>query len=146
ACAKDCFYCPFRAGREFRREAVTPDELARLTDQLYRAGMVKGLFLSSGVVGHGDHSMTQIVDTAEILRGRYGFRGYLHLKIMPRSSTGAIERAVRLADRVSINLEAPNAGRLGRLSGTKDFEGDLLAPLVTASRVARDEERKVSKT
>ena len=31
ACAKDCFYCPFRAGRKFRREAFKPEELADLT-------------------------------------------------------------------------------------------------------------------
>jgi predicted DNA-binding helix-hairpin-helix protein len=146
ACAKDCFYCPFRAGREFRREAITPDELARLTDQLYRASMVRGLFLSSGVVGHGDHSMQQIVDTAEILRTRYRFPGYLHLKIMPRASDAAIEQAVRLADRVSINLEAPNGERLRQLSGTKDFEGDLLDPLRRAARLAARQEKHVSKT
>lgn len=146
ACAKDCFYCPFRAGREFRREAITSDELARLTDQLYRAGMVKGLFLSSGVVGHGDHSMGQIVDTAEILRTKYRFGGYLHLKIMPRASEAAIERAVALADRVSINLEAPNAARLAQLSGTKDFAADLLSPLAAADRLARRADKKVSQT
>lgn len=146
ACAKDCFYCPFRAGRNFRREAITPAELARLTDQLYRAGMVRGLFLSSGVVGHEDHSMEQVVATGEILRRRYRFPGYLHLKIMPRASDGAIEAAVRLADRVSINLEAPNAARLARLSGTKDHERDLVAPLVRATQLARASGRKVSRT
>ena len=129
ACAKDCFYCPFRAGRTFRREAFTPDELARLVDQLHRARLIRGLFLSSGVVGHDDYSMEKITATAELLRGRYGFKGYLHLKIMPAASDGAIERAVQLADRVSINLEAPNAERLARLSTTKDHGADLLAPL-----------------
>ncbi len=146
ACAKDCFYCPFRAGRSFQREAITPDELARLTDQMVRAGMVRGLFLSSGVVGHGDHSMEQVVATGEILRNRYRFQGYLHLKIMPRASDAAIEAAVRLADRVSINLEAPNAERLARLSGTKDHERDLLAPLVRATQLAAASGRKVSRT
>jgi predicted DNA-binding helix-hairpin-helix protein len=146
ACAKDCFYCPFRAGRSFRREAFTPDELARLTDQLARAGMVRGLFLSSGVIGHGDQSMERIVDTAEILRAKYRFRGYLHLKIMPRASNAAIERAVRLADRVSINLEAPNAERLGKLSRTKDFAQDLVSPLERAAAIAAAAPRPVSQT
>jgi predicted DNA-binding helix-hairpin-helix protein len=146
ACAKDCFYCPFRAGREFRREAIAPEELAGLTSQLYRAGMIRGLFLSSGVIGHGDHAMAQIVDTAEILRAKHGFSGYLHLKIMPHSSDAAIERAVQLADRVSINLEAPNAARLGQLSSTKDFEADLLAPLAKAAALAAQQQRHVSQT
>ena len=71
ACAKDCYYCPFRAGRAFRREAYRPEELARLTDELHRARLIQGLFLSSGVVGRDDHSMAQIVATAEILRRRH---------------------------------------------------------------------------
>lgn len=129
ACAKDCFYCPFRAGRDFRREAFTPDEMAKLVDQLHRARLIRGLFLSSGVVGHGDYSMAQIVATAEILRGRYQFAGYLHLKIMPSASDAAIDRAVQLADRVSINLEAPNVERLAKLTSTKDLKSDLVAPI-----------------
>ncbi len=44
-------------------------------------------------------------------------------------------RSVRLADRVSVNLEAPNAGRIAALSTTKDFERDLLATLVRANDV-----------
>lgn len=144
ACAKDCFYCPFRAGRSFQREAFTPEELARLTDQLYRARMIRGLFLSSGVVGHGDYSMERIVATAELLRGRYRFDGYLHLKIMPAASDAAVERMVALADRVSVNLEAPNAARLARLTGTKDINADLVAPLRRAARLIAAGGRPVS--
>jgi predicted DNA-binding helix-hairpin-helix protein len=146
ACARDCYYCPFRAGRGFRREAFAPDELAGLVDQLYRARVVRGLFLSSGVVGHDDYSMEQIVGTAETLRHRYQFRGYLHLKLMPGASDAAIEAALRLADRVSINLEAPNADRLARLSGTKDLNRDLLTPLRRVRAMIADGERWVSRT
>lgn len=144
ACAKDCFYCPFRAGRTFRREAYRPEELAGLTDQLHRAGLIQGLFLSSGVVGRQDHSMGQIVATAEILRRRLGYTGFLHLKLMPGASEAAVEAAVRLADRISVNLEAPNAARLARLTGTKDINADLVAPLRRAARVIRRLGRRVS--
>jgi len=146
ACAKDCFYCPFRAGRDFRRETITPDELARLTDQLYRAGLIRGLFLSSGVVGHGDYSMERIVATAEILRQRYRFPGYLHLKMMPAAGDDAIARAVALADRVSINLEAPTSLHLARLSSSKDLLGDLIGPLRRAQALAAAAGRSVSRT
>ena len=135
ACAKDCFYCPFRAGRNFRREAFTPDELARLTDRLHRAGRIRALFLSSGVVGHDDHSMAQIVATGEILRRRYRYNGYLHLKMMPGASDAAIEAALTVADRVSVNLEAPTAAHLARLTSTKDLAADLLAPLRRVKRI-----------
>ena len=136
ACANDCFYCPFRAGRDFRREAFEPHELARLVDQMQRAGMIDGLFLSSGVVGGGDRSMERIAATAEILRQRHGYTGYMHLKIMPRASDAAIEQILRVADRVSINLEAPTTEHLARLTSTKDLPADLLAPLRRAREIA----------
>ena len=144
ACAKDCYYCPFRAGRDFRRGAFKPEELAQATDQLYRAGRVQGLFLSSGIVGRGEYSQEQIVKTAELLRGKYGFRGYLHLKLMPNSSAAAVERTMQLADRVSVNLEAPTVDALHRLSGTKDLDG-LLQPLRLAHQLAPQVGRRVSR-
>lgn len=146
ACAKDCAYCPFRAGRELRREAFTSDELARLVDDMHRAGLIRGLFLSSGVVGHDDHSMAQIVATGEILRRRLGYSGYLHLKLMPAASDAAIEAALAVADRVSINLEAPNAERLAALTSTKRFGPDLLAPLRRVKRILEATGRFVGRT
>lgn len=146
ACAKDCFYCPFRAGREFRREAFTPEELARLVSEMDGAGLIRGLFLSSGVVGHDDHSMAQIVATGEILRRRYAYRGYIHLKLMPAASDAAIEAALAVSDRVSINLEAPNAERLAELTSTKRLGPDLLEPLRRVKRILDAAGRFVGRT
>jgi hypothetical protein len=42
--------------------------------------------------------------------------GYIHLKLIPGASFEYIERAVELADRVSLNLEAPNQVRLTNLA------------------------------
>jgi predicted DNA-binding helix-hairpin-helix protein len=77
------------------------------------------------------------LDTAEILRRRLGFRGYLHLKVMPGVERGQVERAMELADRVSINLEAPNPDRLQCLAPHKDFGGELLAPLRWMEEIRR---------
>src|SRR4051794_7040646 len=42
ACEKNCFYCPFRAGRgRTRRVTIKPDELASAFDQLQRKKMVE---------------------------------------------------------------------------------------------------------
>ena len=30
ACERDCYYCPFRAGRDFRRATFKPQEFAEL--------------------------------------------------------------------------------------------------------------------
>ena len=130
ACEKDCFYCPTRRGRNsLRRVTFKPEELAFGFDQIQSKGLAEGLFLSSGIIGGGTRTMEKTIAATEILRRKYGFRGYVHLKLMPGAERAAIERALELADRVSINLEAPNTARLARLSSTKQFADELLAPL-----------------
>lgn len=138
ACEKDCFYCPFRAGRDFRRATLTPDELAYAFDQMIRAGLVRGLFLSSGIVD-AHRSMDRMLATVEILRRRYEYRGYVHLKLLPGVERAQIERAVALADRVSVNLEAPNPTRLERLAPHKEFRHALLGTLAVAAETIRRE-------
>ena len=53
---------------------------------------------------------------------------------------------VALADRVSVNLEAPTPERLQVLSRTKDYGRELWTALETAERTRRDERRRVSMT
>ena len=129
ACQKDCHYCANRASRDFRRVSFAPEELARAFDQMHRKGLVKGLFLSSGICGAAGRAMDQVIATVELVRKRYAFSGYVHLKILPGASFAHVERAVQLATRVSVNLEAPNAERLARIAPRKDFAANLLQPM-----------------
>jgi predicted DNA-binding helix-hairpin-helix protein len=129
ACGRDCLYCAFRSGRDFRRLTFNPEEMADTFHSIHRAGKVDGLFLSSGVFNGGANSQTKLLDTCEILRRKLGYRGYLHLKIMPGAERGQVLRAMRLADRVSVNLEAPNQERLSCLAPTKRFVDELLCIL-----------------
>jgi predicted DNA-binding helix-hairpin-helix protein len=130
ACEKNCYYCPFRAGRgKMDRVSFQPDELAHTFDQIQRAGLVKGIFLSSGVVNGGVSTQDKIIDTIEIIRRKYDYQGYIHLKIMPGAEYDQLFRAMQIADRVSINLEAPTAERLHALAPKKDFNGELLERL-----------------
>lgn len=129
ACERDCYYCPFRQGRDFRRVSFSPDELARLFMQLHQKGLAEGIFLSSGVAGGGPRTQDRLIATAEILRRGHDFQGYIHLKIMPAAERDQILAAMRLADRVSINLEAPNTERLARLAPHKVFTEELLLRL-----------------
>ena len=48
---------------------------------------------------------------------------------MPGAERAQVERALELADRVSINLEAPTTGRLRELAPEKVFIEELLRPL-----------------
>lgn len=136
ACERNCYYCPFRAGRDLRRETFKPEEYARTFINLYRAGLVKGSFLSSGIIGGGMRTQDQLLDTADILR-RMGYTGYLHLKIMPGAERDQVLRAMQLADRLSINLEAPNSQRLERLAPGKLFTEELIRPLRWIEEVRR---------
>lgn len=129
ACERDCYYCPFRAGRDFRRATFSPDELARLFLRLHQSDLVQGVFLSSGLVGGGPKTQDRILATAELLRQRYHFQGYIHLKIMPGAERAQVEAGMQLADRVSVNLEAPNDRRLAQLAPHKTFTEELLQRL-----------------
>ena len=128
-CENDCRYCAFRAGRDVRRATFSPDELARLSDQLWRQGLVKGVFLSSGLVGGGPRTQDKIIATAELLRRKYRFPGYLHVKIMPGAERDQVVETMKWADRVSVNLEAPNERRLADLAPRKEFSAELYSRL-----------------
>jgi predicted DNA-binding helix-hairpin-helix protein len=138
-CERDCFYCPFRAGRDFRRATFQPEEFAKLFMQLHQSGMAEGVFLSSGIAAGGVRTQDKLLDTADILRNKLDFRGYLHLKMMPGSERAQVERAMLLADRVSVNLESPNTERLARLAPHKVFLEELLQPLKWADEIRRTE-------
>ena len=128
-CERDCYYCPFRAGRDFRRTTLKPDVMASLFMEIHRAGAVDGIFLSSGIVAGGMFTQDKIIATAEILRKKLGYRGYMHLKIMPGAEHDQVVRTMQLADRVSVNLEAPNTQRLAKLAPLKEFTQELIQPL-----------------
>ena len=129
ACERNCNYCPFRAGRNLRRETFKPEELAKIYIQMYRAKMVEGLFLSSGVIGGGIKTQDKLIDTAEILRKKYKHRGYIHLKLMPGVEYDQVQRSMELASRVSANLEGANEKRLPVLAPMKEFNSELFQQL-----------------
>jgi predicted DNA-binding helix-hairpin-helix protein len=135
ACERNCLYCGFRAGCDPQRVTFQPDEMAHLFLGLHQRGVAHGLFLSSGVVGGGARAQDKLIDTAEVLRRKLGYRGYVHLKIMPGAERDQVVRAMQLADRVSINLEAPSPAHLMRLAPLKRFDDELLAGLRWAEEV-----------
>lgn len=142
ACERNCFYCPFRAGRDYRRATLKPEEMANVFSKLHQAGIAEGLFLSSGIVGGGVKTQDALIDTAEILRNKLNYQGYLHLKLMPGAEYAQVERAMQLSNRVSINLEAPNTQRLLMLAPRKEFIEELLQPLKWVEDIRRNYPRR----
>ena len=125
-CEFNCNYCAFRRDNDRPRESIAPDELAKSTVEMADAGMIEGIFLSSGMGGNAHEMMTRIVDTGRILREKYKFPGYIHLKIMPGSPLDLIEAAGKYADRLSINLEAPSETALREIAPNKSIKANIL--------------------
>ena len=118
-CSFDCVFCINRSSSNVRRARFSVDEVVKLTLDFYRRNYIEGLFLSSGIIRSPDYTMAEIVRVAEALRLQHGFRGYIHLKLIPGASQDLIEQAGRFADRVSVNVELPSEATLARFAPEK---------------------------
>ena len=128
-CKMDCFYCPNSHWVPRKRYAFKVDELASVFMEAHNRGMVSGLFLSSGIAGDGSKTMEHLVKVVDAVRNKHGFKGYIHLKVMPGADYQHVEAAYRLGSRLSMNIEAPSADHMRKLSAMKDFDNDILAPM-----------------
>lgn len=140
-CANDCKYCPLRRNTNIRRCTLGPDETARVFMDYLARRDIFGLFLSSGVIGSPDQTMEQLNAVAALLRRKHKFRGYIHLKIIPGSSTAAIQETLALASAVSINIETPGEAHCRKLSASKQFLEDIIRPLKLVAGLTAKGER-----
>ena len=121
ACVFDCAYCINRATSNTPRARFSVEEVVQLTLAFYRRNAIEGLFLSSGIIRSPDYTMEQLVRVARCLRIEHGFHGYIHLKTIPDAAPELLLEAGRHADRLSINVELPEAASLARLAPEKDL-------------------------
>ncbi len=134
-CTNDCKYCPLREQMDVRRCSLRPEETAKVFLDYYNQRKVFGLFLSSGVLGSADATMDRLNGVARLLRKKHGFRGYIHLKIIPGASDASIEEAVSLSSAVSLNIETPGEKRLEKVSKKKRYIQDIIEPIKLISRL-----------
>jgi predicted DNA-binding helix-hairpin-helix protein len=134
-CTGDCKYCPLRQKSDMCRCSLSPQETVRVFLDYYNRREVFGLFLSSGILGSADATMARLNTTAELLRKKYGYRGYIHLKIIPGASAAAIEESLSLASVVSLNIETPGEANLAKLSDKKRYIADIIEPIKLISRL-----------
>jgi predicted DNA-binding helix-hairpin-helix protein len=135
ACSLSCGYCPTFRGGDVPRVSISPDETARTFMDVHRRGLASGLFLTSGVPGRPARATDRMLATLDLLRRREGFTGYIHIKLLPGTEPAQVEEAARLANRISVNLEAPNDTYVHRLTHDKHFTADLLPKLEHAGRL-----------
>jgi predicted DNA-binding helix-hairpin-helix protein len=135
ACVNDCKYCPLRSESNVRRCTLQPEEVAHTFMEYRRRKNVFGLFLSSGVINNADYTMDRINAVARLLRYKYKYRGYIHLKIIPGASDAAVEDSISLASAVSLNIETPGKKHFDTLSSRKNYDKDIIHPLKLMSKL-----------
>ena len=127
-CVYDCKYCINRKSNDVVRATFTPDEICQLTIEFYKRNYIEGLFLSSGVLHNPTYTMERLCETLQLLRTKYHFNGYIHVKTIPGAPDELLAAAGYLADRISINLELPTAESLQKLAPNKNFN-TILKPM-----------------
>lgn len=127
-CVFDCAYCASRCSNDVPHASFRPRELADLTMEFYRRNYIEGLFLSSGVLKSPDYTTERIIECLRILREEYGFRGYIHAKAVPGTSSDLLAALGLLADRISVNMELPSSESLELLCPNKTRDS-IVAPM-----------------
>ena len=127
-CIYDCKYCVNRVSNDVKRATFTPEEICELTIEFYKRNYIEGLFLSSGVIRDPAYTMEQICITLQLLRTKYRFNGYIHVKTIPGAPDELLAAAGFLADRISVNLELPTAESLKKLAPNKSFQ-TIMTPM-----------------
>ena len=143
-CMFDCKYCMSRRSCDNPRATATPEEICELTVDFYKRNYIEGLFLSSAVQKSPNYAMEQLVRTVKLLRTKYAFQGYVHLKGIPKADESLVTEAARYADRMSYNVELPSETSLKLLAPQKSKES-LLLPMKQLQRerdLFRAEQRK----
>ena len=127
-CIYDCKYCRNRASNDIERATFTPEEICSLTMDFYRRNYIEGLFLSSGILRNPSYTMELLFQTIWLLRNKYRFQGYIHLKAIPGADARLLEQVGYLVDRMSVNLELPTAEGLAKLAPNKNRK-TILTPM-----------------
>ena len=127
-CAYDCKYCINRRSNDVKRATFTPEEICDLTVEFYKRNYIEGLFLSSGILRNPTYTMEKMCETLLLLRTKYHFNGYIHIKTIPGASDELLAAAGYLADRISVNLELPTEEGLHTLAPNKTMQ-NILNPM-----------------
>ena len=142
-CIYDCEYCPNRNSADVPRAKITPDEICELVINFYKRNYIEGLFLSSAVCETPNRTMELLAETVRKLRKEYNFNGYIHLKGIPYADKTIVEKAARLVDRMSYNVELPSEKSLTLLAPQKTKDSLLMPMKELKNAIESDKLNKV---
>lgn len=143
-CIYDCSYCINRRSNDVERATFTADEVVNLTMNFYRRNYIEGVFLSSAIIKNANFTMEILTEVVEKLRNKHNFGGYIHLKAIPGADEELINKAGRLVDRMSVNLELPSDKSLKLLAPEKNKE-EIFKPMKNIKNqiiINKEERRK----
>lgn len=119
-CIFDCKYCINRRTNNIKRAIFTKEEICNITINFYKRNYIEGLFLSSGIIKSPDYTMELLIETITMLRKKYHFNGYIHVKAIPGASETLLKKLGSLVDRMSANIELPTDDGIKLLAPNKD--------------------------
>lgn len=150
-CIYDCKYCINRCSNDVPRATFTPEEICQLTVEFYKRNYIEGLFLSSGVIRNPSYTMERMCEALLLLRNKYKFNGYIHVKTIPGAPDEILNAVGRLADRISVNMELPTEEALAKLAPNKSFK-TILDPMekvsntIAAHRIAIGKDARMERS
>ena len=85
----------------------------------YKRNYIEGLFLSSGIIKSPDYTTNLLIETIYMLRNKYKFNGYIHVKAIPGTNESLLKKLGSMVDRMSANIELPTENGLKLLAPNK---------------------------
>ena len=143
SCIYNCEYCVNRRDNDVERATFTPEELGELTINFYKRNYIEGLFLSSAVIKNPDYTMELLYSTLKIVREKYKFNGYIHVKAIPGASQDLIQKTGLLADRMSVNIELPSSESLQILAPEKSKTAILKPMRMIKNNIVQNKEELI---
>jgi len=138
-CIFNCAYCGCRASNDFRHcYNNSPKEMAQIAvDEANRNG--HGVFISSAIFKSADYTTELIIETLKNIRNNFGYKGYVHAKIMPGTDMELIQLAGTYANRLSVNIEVAKSEGYEKIAKNKTKENILtpmrqISQLITAAK------------
>lgn len=141
SCSGECKYCPNQCSRRTTRASLSNDEIKRITWTLYKRNIIEGLFLSSGILGDSESTTQKQIELVQELR-REGFRGYIHVRLMPGVPKDMLGHISLLADKFGVNVESTSPEHYGELCPNFDYKVDAIRRMRWTADFVRQERRK----
>lgn len=142
-CIFNCAYCDCRSGNECKQTyQASPRELAELSIKTAQNSR-SGIFISSAIYKTPDYTCELINETLRLIRMDYGYRGFLHAKVMPGTDPDLIRQTGLYADRLSVNIEVAKSDGYQKIARNKN-KVNILSPMAHISSLIRQHKSETS--